>query len=65
MTFTFKFDLDVLPLDVHANFQVRMLVSSVVNVVTDTHTDDAKPNTFYTSQMLGVKICLLLTQKSM
>ncbi len=39
MTLTFELDLDILPFDLHAEFQVRTSVRSDVRVVTDTHTD--------------------------
>ncbi len=39
MTLTYKLDLDILPLDLHAKFQVRMSVRLAVRVVTDTQTD--------------------------
>ncbi len=39
MTLTFKLDLDILPLDLHAEIQVGMSVRLAMRVVTDTHTD--------------------------
>ncbi len=54
MTLTYKLDLDVLPLDLHAEIQVRMSVLLAMRVVTDTHTDDAKTITSDTSQTWGV-----------
>ena len=38
MTLTFKHDLHILPLDLHAENQVHMSVRSAVRVVTHTHT---------------------------
>ena len=60
MTLTYKLDLDILPLDLHANIQVRMSVRSVVRVVTDRHThtqtDHVKTITPNTSETWGVII---------
>ncbi len=38
MTLTFRPDLDILPLDLHAEIQVHMSVRSALSVVTDTNT---------------------------
>ncbi len=64
MTLTYKLDLDILSLDLHAVIQVRVSVRSAVTVVThrqtDTHTDtqthDVKTITPITSETWGVKI---------
>ena len=64
MTLTYKLDLDILPLDLHAQIQVSMSVLSAVRVVTDTHTqgftdtqtDDVKTITPNTSQTCGLTI---------
>ena len=60
MTLTYNLDLDILPLDLHAEIHVCMSVRLVVRVVThtqtDTHTDDVKTITPDTSQTWGVKI---------
>ncbi len=62
MTLTYDLDLDILPLDLHTEIQVRMSVRLAVRVVTDRHThrhtDDVKtitPNTSQT-QTWGVKM---------
>ena len=39
VTLSYELDLDILPLDLNAEFQVRMFVRSVGRVVTDTQTD--------------------------
>ena len=39
MTLTYKLDLDILPLNLHEEIQVRMSVRLVVRVVTHTQTD--------------------------
>ncbi len=38
MTLISELDLDILPLDLQAEFQVRMSIRSAVRVVTHTHT---------------------------
>ena len=38
LTLTYKLDLDILPLDLHAIIQVCMSVRSTMRVVTDTQT---------------------------
>ena len=37
MTLTYKLDLDILPLDLHAKIQVSMYIRLYVRVVTQTH----------------------------
>ena len=62
MTLTYKLDLDILPLDLHAKIQVCTSVRSVVRVVTDrqthTHTQtyDVKTITPDMSETWGVTI---------
>ena len=48
MTLTYKFDLDILPLDLHTKTQVCMSVHSAVTVVTLRQTDDATTITLVT-----------------
>ncbi len=56
MTLTNKLDLDILPLNLHAEIQVRMSVRLVMRVVTHTQTDDVKTITPDTSHVTwGVK----------
>ncbi len=58
MTLTYKLDLDILPLDLHAEIQVRISVRSAVRVVTHTQTHtqthDVKTITPITSETWGV-----------
>ncbi len=55
MTLTYKLDLDILPLDLHAKIQVRLSVRSAVRVRrTDGHTDNVKTTTPDTSQTWGI-----------
>ncbi len=56
MTLTYKLDLDILPLDIHANFQVVCLSVQLGewDRQTDTQTDDTKTITPVTSEMWGV-----------
>ncbi len=54
MTLTFKLDLNILPLDLHAKIQVLKSVRLAVRVVTDTHTGYVKTITPNTSQSWGV-----------
>ena len=56
MTLTYQLDLDILPLDPHAEIQVRMSVCLAVGARhTDTHTDNVKTITPDMSQTWGVK----------
>ncbi len=60
MTLTYKLDLGILPLDLHAKTQIRTSVRSAVRVVKDRHThrqtDDAKTITTDTSEMWSINI---------
>ena len=62
MTLTYKLYLDILPLDLHTQIQVRMPVRLALKVVTDrqthTHRDGVKTITPDTSQTWGVIICI-------
>ncbi len=57
MTLTYKLDLDILPLDLHAEIQVCMSVRSAMRVVTHTHTDrhtDTRCQNYYTHHVRDV-----------
>ena len=56
MILTYKLDLDILSLDLHAEIQVRMSVCLVLRVDTHTQTEDVKNITPDMSQMWGLKI---------
>ncbi len=53
MTLTYKFDLDILPLDLHAEIQVHMSVRLALRVVTDRHTDRRCQN-YYIPHVIDV-----------
>ena len=57
LTLTYKLDLDILPLDLHAKIQVCMSARSAMRVVTHAHrhTHDVKTITPIMSETWGVK----------
>ena len=69
MTLTYKLDLDILPLDLHAEIQVRMSVRLVVRVVTHTQTDrhiHRQCQNYYTRHVtdVGCKKCNLTLKRA-
>ena len=63
MTLTSKLDLDILPLNLHAEIQVRMSVRLIVRVVTHTQTTHThrRCQSYYTRHVtdVGCKNCIL------
>ncbi len=56
MSLTHNLDLDIVPLDLHAEIQVRMFDRLAMRVLTDTHrhTDDVKTKNYYTRHVSDV-----------